>query len=198
MASANARTILKRDFITSFKDVTVLERIKECYCRGYNSAQICKSINDEFGDIIHKPLDADDIKGLLNEKKEEFESARMEYSSIVQERHKQKFGSLYLQVLDEEAKQVEVFKGKMAEALDELGGLSLAEKDEDDNYKNTGRIFMLIELTTKLQSAVSKIIGSDALRELEILKLREQIKTAPPETLLPRVTKGSEVGTTFM
>ena len=78
-------------------------------------------------------------------------------------------------------------------ALDEMNALDLGERDPDTNaYVNTSRIFMLIELVNKLQEKIAKIVGTDALREVEVFRQKMEAKMRSEENannLLPGNSK---------
>jgi hypothetical protein len=88
---------------------------------------------------------------------------------------------------------VSVYVNKLRQALNQLADLDLDERDDEGNYKNTSRIFVLIEMAEKFQGKIAKIVGTDALREIEVFKQKAEAKAkadADKGGLLPSPAKG--------
>jgi hypothetical protein len=174
------------------------ERMKYLYALGNNNTQIVEILSQEFSDIDYNPISARVVKEIINQNKPEFERYRMEIGMLCEEDAKRALASMYRIVQDAEIDQVDVFTYQWKTARDELRTLDLSEVDDDGNFKNTSRIFVLIELCDKLQSKVAKIVGTDAIREIEIFRQKAAAKAEMEQNkgnLLPQA-KGQTIEST--
>jgi len=156
--------------------VPAYERMKQLYAYGHTNAQIVEILSQEFKDIDYNPINAYGVKMLIADNSREFENARMELGLKCREEIQHQVALLYRATEDVECVMVKVFVDKMFVALDELADLDMAEKNDDGNFVNTSRMFVLIELATRMQKTVAKIVGTDALREIEIFRKKAQAK----------------------
>lgn len=156
--------------------VPAYERMMQLNAMGHKPDQINFILNQELADIDFNTYTTHDITVIIKDNKEEFERFRKDMGLKCREKVQDQIARLFEVVKDEEHEMVEVFAGKMKEALLSLRNLDLNELDDDGNYKNTSRIFVLTEMVIKLQSSVSKIVGTDALREVEIFRAKARAK----------------------
>ena len=156
--------------------IPAFERIMQLYAFGHTMDQIAEIINQEFSDIDYNNYTPSLINSIINENSEECEKFKMNVGIKCRNEVQDQVARLFSIVKDEEESMVEVFAGKMQQALQSLRELDLNELDEDGNYKNTSRIFVLTEMVIKLQSSVSKIVGTDALREIEVFRAKARAK----------------------
>lgn len=156
--------------------VPAFERIMQLNALGHSFDQIAEVINQEIADIDYNTYSAGTISKILRENAETFETFKMDMGLKCRAQVQDQVEKLFSMVKDEEESMVEVFAGKMKEALTSLRELDLNELDEDGNFKNTSRIFVLTEMVIKLQSSVSKIVGTDALREIEVFRAKARAK----------------------
>lgn len=156
--------------------VPAYERIKQLYAFGHTNAKILDIVNSEFSDIDYNSFSLQSLKKLINNNLQEFEQARMELGMQCREEIQRSIAQLFLATGDVECVMVDVFVKKMRAALDELMDLDMQEKDDDGNFKNTSRTFVLIEIVERLQKSVAKVVGTDALREVEAFRQKAMIK----------------------
>ena len=176
--------------------VPAMERMKQLYAFGHTYFQICEILKTEFEDIDFNPITPRSIKKIVEQYKAEFENARLQMGLDCREAIQRQITNLFNIAQEKECKLVEVYTKKLDSALSQLADLDLDEKDEDGNYKNTSRVFVLLEMIEKLQSKVSKIVGTDALREIEVYRQKIEAKAAAEDksnSLLPPIAKGSVV-----
>lgn len=177
------------------------ERMKYLYALGNNNTQIVEILSQEFTDIDYNPISPRTVKEIINKNKAEFERYRMELGRLCEEDSRRALAEMSRIVQNAEIDQVDVFSIQWKSARDELRTLDLSEIDDDGNFKNTSRIFVLIELCDKLQSKVAKIVGTDALREIEIFRQKAEAKMEIEKNgggLLPSAKGQTIEATTFI
>ena len=176
--------------------VPAYERIKQLYAFGHTNVQIMSIIEEEFSDIDYNQLSLDGIRKLIENNKAEFDEARFDWGMQCRQEIQRQIAILFNKTQDKECLMVEVYVEKMHKALEELRDLDISEIDDDGNFKNTSRVFVLIELVDKFQSKISKIVGTDALREIEAYRMKMEAKVNAEQnkgSLLPPMAKGSTV-----
>ena len=156
--------------------VPAYERMKHLYALGYTNAQITEVLKHEFQDIDINPISVGSISVLIKKNAREFELARMELGLKCRDEIQRQTAILFRATEDVELEMVSIYVKKLRQALNEMGDLDLSEMDEDGNYKNTSRMFVLIEMSEKLQSKIAKIVGTDALREIEVFRQKAEAK----------------------
>jgi hypothetical protein len=182
--------------------VPAYERIKQLYAFGYTNSQILETIESEFSDIDYNSYSMESLKSLIKENKKEFDAARMEMGLQCREEIQRQIALLFNKTEKTECLMVEIYVNKMHKALEELRDLELDELDDDGNFKNTSRVFVLIELVDKFQSKISKVVGTDALREIEIYRMKMEAKVNAEQNkgslLPPTAGKTVDVTTNFI
>ena len=162
--------------------VPAYERMKQLYALGYTNAQIAETLHQEFQDIDYNPITPTMVKKLVQSNIESFEQARMELGEKCRDEIQRQVAYLFRATEDVELTLVSVYVGQLKSVLEEMRGLDLQEIDEETgNYKNTSRMFVLIEFVEKLQSKIAKIVGTDALREVEVFRQKAEAKRAAEE-----------------
>ena len=156
--------------------VPAYERMKQLYAYGHTNAQIAEILQQEFSDIDYNPLTVGAVKKLINMNQREMDSARMELGMRCREEIQKQTALLFCATQDVELTMVQVYVFKLQSVLDEMRNLDLTEVDENGNYKNTARMFVLLEFAEKLQSKIAKVCGTDALREIEAYRQKAQAK----------------------
>lgn len=163
---------------TSSKRVLVpaYERIKQLWSYGHTSAQILEVINGEFSDVDFNPLTFNDVESLIRDNMDEFKKARMDIGKRCGRELQEQAATLYQLTVKSESALVRIYATKIEEATHALADLDLTERDADNNFCNIKQVFIFVELINKLQNQMAKIAGTDALREIEILKQKLNIQ----------------------
>jgi len=156
--------------------VPAYERMKELFALGYTNVQIVEALSHEFHDIDLNPLSQGSVRTIIELNQREFQIARMELGLKCREEIQRQTAILFRATEDVELEMVSVYVRKLREALNSMADLDLAEIDDDGNFKNTSRMFVLIEMSEKLQSKIAKIVGTDALREIEVFRQKAEAK----------------------
>lgn len=191
---------------TQFKktrvSVPAMERMKQLYAFGYSNSEMSEILNQEFSDIEFDTFSPNRIKDTISVNIEEFNRDKMKLTLKCQEDIQLQIQAMFSVVGTKEILMVEVYAEKLQNALTSLRDLDLDEIDEDTgNYKNTARIFVLIEMAEKLQSKIAKIVGTDALRDIEIYKAKMAIKSEADNKqggLIPAFGREVNSGTRFL
>lgn len=177
------------------KCVPAYERAKHLYTLGKTFPQIADVLNQEMGDIDLTHHTTESVSRMIRDNQQEFDEYKYELGAMCREEIQMQTKRLFNVVQNKEFDMVDVFSEKMGEALEELRDLDLDEQDELGNYKNTSRVFVLTEMIIKLQSSVSKIVGTDALREVEIFRqkanAKQEAEANSKANLLPAHPKNS-------
>ena len=183
--------------------VPAYERMKQLYAMGYTANQITEMLRSEFEDIDYNPISVTSVTKLIKSNVREFEVARMELGMQCREEIQRQTALLFRATEDVELTMVQVYVQKLNQVLEEMRDLDLAELDENGNFKNTSRIFVLLEFAEKFQSKIAKIVGTDALREVEVFRQKAEAKRQAEEKgtgLIPAHgrTMDSEPATNFV
>lgn len=157
--------------------VPAYERMKQLYAYGYTNAQIAEMLHQEFQDIDYNPFTGTTVKILIQQNIKEMERSRMELGLRCREEIQKQTALLFQATQDVELTMVQVYVHQLRKVLDEMRDLDLSEIDpETGNYKNTSRMFVLLEFAEKFQSKIAKVCGTDALREIEAFRSKAQAK----------------------
>ncbi len=156
--------------------VPAYERMKQLYAYGYTNAQISEMLQQEFSDIDYNPITATSVKKIIQLNIQEMERSRMELGLRCREEIQKQTALLFQATQDVELTMVQVYVHKLRQALDEMKDLDLGELDDNGNFKNTSRMFVLLEFCEKFQSKIAKVCGTDALREIEVFRQKAQAK----------------------
>ena len=157
--------------------VPAYERVKQLYALGYRTGEILSIVNSEFADVMVNPLSMDALNGLIGSHKEEMLAARENLGIGFREQIANQMQILHEKTSGIERKLVEVYCGQLNEFLDQMASLDPNEIDENGNYKNTNRLFVLHELIDKFHLKIEKITGTGTLREVEAYRIKLEIKT---------------------
>ena len=153
------------------------ERLKQLYAYGYSNTEMAEIMNQEFSDIEFDTYNAKRIKEVIQFNLEEFVEFRSQMQGKCVEQIQKQVKLMFEATKDVELVMVRVYVKKLQDAMESLDNLDLDEIDDETGaYKNTSRIFVLIEMAEKLQSKIAKIVGTDALREIEIYKAKVALK----------------------
>jgi len=151
--------------------------MKQLYAYGYSNTEIAEIMNQEFGDIEFDSYTPKRIKETIQTHLEVFIQFKAVLTGQCIEQVQTQVKMMFEATKDVELVMVRVYVKKLQDAMEALDQLDLDEVDpETGAFKNTSRIFVLIELAEKLQSKIAKIVGTDALREIEIYKAKAAIK----------------------
>jgi|SRR6478735_2612480 len=157
--------------------VPSFERMKQLYSYGYTNTEIAEIMNQEFSDIEFSSYTTKRIKDIVQANLEEFIEFKIRLTGQCIDQIQNQVKLMFEATKDVELVMVRVYVKKLQDAMESLDSLDLDEIDpETGSYRNTSRIFVLIEMAEKLQSKIAKIVGTDALREIEIYKARAAIK----------------------
>jgi len=151
--------------------------MKQLYSYGYNNTEIAEILNQEFSDIEYDSYTTKRIKETIQGNLEDFIEFKARLTGQCIEQVQTQVKLMFEATKDVELVMVRVYVKQLQDAMESLDALDLDEIDpETGAYLNTSRIFVLIEMAEKLQSKIAKIVGTDALREIEIYKARAAIK----------------------
>lgn len=152
------------------------ERLKQLYAFGYTNSQMTKIINSEFHDIDFSGFSSKDITDIISNNSADFKSTREELGTLCREEIQDQVRSLYLPSRRIENTMIEIYIDKLESVLESLRKLDLDEIDDNGNFKNTSRTFVLLEIAEKYQIKIAKVAGTDALREIEIFREKAKVK----------------------
>lgn len=174
--------------------IPVFERIKHLYALGYSTGSIAAQMDVEYSDVDVSIMDKAAIKRIIEFNRAEFDHYRLKIADACMNSNFEHTVTLYNITQHEEQAIVSEYNRKVAEALSELSDLSLCEQDEKGNFKNTARIFVLMELIEKFHKKCSDIIGTQAMRDLEIYRQKMELKDANTKKggLLPSMSQPGE------
>jgi len=181
----DAKTYFQNSSVVSRVCVPAYERIKQLYAFGYSNAQISEALQSEFHDIEYNSMTPKHIHTIVNDNLDEFNKARMDLGIKCREEIQHQIQMLFRATENVECHMVSIFVRKMRQALNQLETLDLEQKDDMGNYVNTSRVFVLIEMVEKFQKSIAKIVGTDALREVEIFRQKANLKTPGDKGLIP-------------
>jgi hypothetical protein len=150
--------------------------MKQLYAYGYSNTEISEILNQEFSDIEFDSYTPKRIKETIQYNLEEFVSYKQVLTGQCRDQIQNQVKLMFEATKDVELVMVRVYVKKLQDAMESLDALDLDELNEEGGYKNTARIFVLIEMAEKLQSKIAKIVGTDALREIEIYKAKVSLK----------------------
>src|SRR6478752_9948082 len=156
--------------------VPSFERMKQLYSYGYTNTEIAEILNQEFSDIEFDSYTPKRIKETIQYNLEEFIEFKTKLTGKCIEQVQTQVSMMFEATKDVELTMVRVYVKKLQDCMESLDALDLDEMTDDGSYKNTARIFVLIEMAEKLQGKIAKIVGTDALREIEIYKAKAAIK----------------------
>lgn len=157
--------------------VPAFVRLTQLYAFGHTNAQIAEILASEFEDIDMNALSAASVKVVIDDNRPELEKARLHLANECQDELRRQVAYLFNTVQQKENKLVDVYVGKLDAVLDELRDIDFSEQDDMGNYVNTSRIFVLLEMSQKIQAQISKLVGTDALREIEAYRQKMEIKS---------------------
>lgn len=170
--------------------IPVLERVLEMCVMGHSQDDIFYAVKSEFEDILFSPISKSNIKTIISDNMEVVRTRRKRIAELCREQTEEDMLDLFNICRPSEELMVKTYNNKLVEAMDELGSLSLSEKDDDGNFKNTQRIMNLMAMAEKFHATISKVSGLDAVREVEIFRQKSNISSAAKNGsgLLPDAT----------
>lgn len=180
-------------------NVPVFERICYLYSMGFANTDMVDILNTEYEDLIESPITLGKLELIISEHKAQLDIYSKEMGLSFREEIQGHIKVLYEKTCIKEKDIVEIYLDKIGQYLDELKTLDPAEEDEDGNFVNTSRIFVLHELIDKFHKSASKITGTEALRDIEIFRMKEEAKAAAAadkNNLLPSYGKAQPQGQT--
>lgn len=156
--------------------VPAYERIKQLYALGYSDTQISNAARGEFDDIDPNELTPSVITSIRSSNSEDFDKSRMNLGLACRDKIQEHQKFLFVASQGAELRLVKVYVHKINSALAELDELDLQELTEEGGFKNTSRFFVLLEIVTKLQTTIAKLVGTDAMRDIEIYRQKMEAK----------------------
>lgn len=157
--------------------IPAFERLKQLYAFGHSITHMVEILSKEFGDIDYNPLTVDILKIIIHKNKEELERDRLTLTQDCRDHVRRQIARLFDLVQQSECRMVEVYVKKFDTLINQLSALDMDERDEGTGaWKNTSRCFVLLELIDKIQGKIAKVVGTDALREIEIYKQKMAAK----------------------
>jgi len=157
--------------------IPLAERVIFLYNNGFDESEIAVSVCEEFSDIYPVEINENDIYRILKKNKVKLMAARESMSLYCRNEIMKQTASMYNKVATVENELVNTFADKLRQVLAELAEINHEELDEEGNFKNTSRVFVLIELAEKLHNKSAKVIGTETMREIEAFKMKAQIKS---------------------
>lgn len=197
---------MKSEYTPPVKDTRTIcsiptyERIKQLWALGHSNSTISAIISHEMGDIETGEVKPGDINRLVALNRDDFENTRAKLGLYCQDAIRKHVAVVFNQVQGVEQRMVVIYAEKLDKVLSQLAELDLDEKDEDGNFCNTSRFFILYEMADKLQGKISKIVGTDALREVEAykMKLSAKVSMEGPRIIPDYNSEQKEVTTNFI
>jgi hypothetical protein len=157
------------------------QRIIQLLALNIHFQEIAKITSSEFKEILGTPISYRDVKRVDDANKPQIEQMILDIKQRCNTDIVEHSAQLFQRVASAEQELVQVFSDKLKEALSSLSSLDLNEQDESGKFINTNRTFQLLELIDKYHSKASKVIGTEALREIEIFRTKAQIKRTEEE-----------------
>lgn len=155
----------------------IMERIGFLYSNGMTNEEIYLAISQEFSDVVSFPITYEMVRTVVSKNQEFFKKRRKDMGELYKKEIDAHAIQLFGSTKEKEEKMVIVFGDKLDEALDQLSQLDLGEQDDKGNFKNTSRAFTLVEFADKIQTKMAKIVGSDAYRELAVLRKKLELQS---------------------
>ena len=157
--------------------IPAFERLKQLYAFGHSITQMVEILSNEFGDIDYNPLTVDTLKIIINKNKEELERDRLTLTQDCRDHVRRQIARLFDIVQQSECRMVEVYVRQFDKLINQLADLDMDARDPSTGaYLHTSRCFVLLELIDKIQGKISKVVGTDAMREIEIYKQKMAAK----------------------
>lgn len=156
--------------------VPAYERMMQLYAFGHNATQIAEILHQEFADIDYNPITPSSVKKIIELNQTEFQIARMNLGLKCREKIQEQISVLFAGAQDVELAMQSVYTNQLRNVLNQLAEVDVGEQDEEGNYVKTARFFVLLEMAEKLQSKISKLAGTDALREIEVYRQKAEAK----------------------
>lgn len=144
---------------------------------GFERSEILTIINREMEDSLTTgSMTRRQVDQFFERNEVELEEYKKEYlercNSMMISAQERAFNKTH----DAEVKMADRFAAKINDWLDELDTLDITEQDEDGNYINTARFFVIHEAITKLHKTLEKLSGTGSMRELAVLKEKMQME----------------------
>lgn len=176
--------------------VSAHERMKHLYSKGWNSAQICETIQQEFGKELFITFEKSDVNVYITRHREEFDSYRMNISKDLTEINREQEKNLFMELHQAELDMARAYIKKSKSYTKLIEEMPDPEKDENGNFRNVGAVFTLLELNKKVLSEASRVVGTDNFREFEQVKRITEMKNSTEgDGLIP--ANARTVETTF-
>lgn len=174
--------------------IPTTERLTQLYALGYDSQQMAAIIENELGDIDLSRVTPDQIKEFIRNNKELLDRAKLDITKTCRETIIKQTELLFVKSQDVELRMVNSFISKLNNILKSLDDLDINERDDMGNYINMSRFFVLLEAAEKLQSRIAKVVGTDAVRDVEVYRQKMELKQKANENdLMPRYPKGAVI-----
>lgn len=159
-----------------------MERLAALYALGYDATVIHEVLETEFGDYELHPITVEVISKVIRHNRTELVKMREQLTVDCRAEIAKQFAKFFEITKSTESKMVDVYLKKMDSLLDELTDLDIQETDEFGNKTNTQRFFLLISAVDKLHGMIAKITGTNALRDVEIHRLKKMAEKEVEET----------------
>lgn len=165
-------TFIKKDRM----NVPMVVRIQHLYTLGLSDTEISKTINDEMGDQLVSLTTPRMIRSTIIEYQEEFDRHRVKTKNEISAHFGEQLLTMFHRTRDMEIQLVDTLLKKIEEARSEMDSFNLSEVDKDGNHTNSRRFFILMNAIEGSYKTVSKIVGLDALREVELFTQKAAAK----------------------
>lgn len=166
--------------------IPTMERAAALYALGFEVKIIAEILEGEFGDYEQYPITEKNIKEFLRRNRTNLKEMRQELTVDCRKEIAQQFQHFFNVTKNTETKMVDVYLEKMNDLLEELKELDLQEEDDLGNKKNTQRLMILMATIERLHGMIAKITGTNALRDVEIHRMKKMIEKEIEESpILP-------------
>lgn len=151
------------------RTIPFYERLKALYSVGYPLGTIAPILQKEFDNIEVKSITEREIQGIYLNNKEDFDLAREKFAATVQAQTMKSLLSNFVKGRDSETVILESFTSKITELAEQLA--------DADPLDSEGGFFKIVGAIEKLHSTIRMIAGTSAVREFELFKQKEEVKT---------------------
>jgi hypothetical protein len=157
------------------------ERILQLLALGLRLPTIVSTINDEFKEMLVKPMNSSTAQAFIHENKERANNVRENITKHCREELSLHAAELFRRVAKAEQSIIDVFSSKLTEALTTLSSLDIDEQGNNGKFINISRTFQLLELIDKYHTKAAKLVGTEAMRDIETFRAKAQIKKTEEE-----------------
>lgn len=179
--------------------IPVKERIYQLNAIGLKVSVIVSAINNEFKEILNEPIGPASVITIL--KSLDAQKVKENITASTRNDLASHSAILFKKVAKAEEAIVSTYSTKLIEALTLLETIDIAELDDKSQLVNLKKIIDITDVIEKYHSKASKVIGTEALREIETFRAKAQIKQQQENAtahLVPMPANNSNRPTRFL